>query len=421
MTKSIFRPTRIKDGKRIRTRMYRLAYQLPGMPGKKYVSLKTSDKQVAERKADDFLRQLQQEEAGIVPTRATREAAEKPLSEHLDKYLLDLQTLGRDPAYVYHIEKRISKLLDACGWRLLKDITAESFLAWRAKHQELAAKTLNEYLNAITAFLKWMDRCGLPSTDVLHRITKVETRGREKVKRRAFTLDELQRLVAIAGVRRIGYLAPFYTALRRAELEQLEWGDIHLDAEQPFIETRASTTKNHERSEIPLHPVLAAELRAIKPANASSGEPVFKREMIAGMDQMRADLQKAEIAYLDAQGRRADFHALRGSCNTHMALEKIDPDTRKKLMRHSDLRLTLDKYTDTQMLPLAAAVRSLPGLGQYATPCATNLDISGHSVSQRGTKEICDGDAQASEGEGIIHDLAQPDAEGHELAKSAVF
>jgi hypothetical protein len=64
---------------------------------------------------------------------------------------MDLHSLGRDRVYIYHIEKRILKLLNDCGWRLLEDITVESFLAWRSA-QELAAKTLNEYLNAITAF-----------------------------------------------------------------------------------------------------------------------------------------------------------------------------------------------------------------------------------------------------------------------------
>jgi hypothetical protein len=35
-----------------------------------------------------------------------------------------------------------------------------------------------------------------------------------------------------------------------------------------------------------------------------------------------------------------------------MALAKIEPDMRKKVMRHSDVRLTMETYTDSQMLPL---------------------------------------------------------------------
>jgi hypothetical protein len=101
-----------------------------------------------------FFAKFSRRKPGIVAPRATRDAATKPLCGHLETYLTDLQTLGRDRVYIYHIEKRILKLLEDCGWHLLKDISAESFLAWRAAHQELAAKTLNEYLNAITAFLK---------------------------------------------------------------------------------------------------------------------------------------------------------------------------------------------------------------------------------------------------------------------------
>jgi integrase len=264
-----------------------------------------------------------------------------------------------------------------------------------------------------------MDRTGLSTTNALTRVTKVETRGREKVRRRSFTLEELERLIAVSGVRRIGYLAPFYTGLRRAELEQLEWGDVHLEAGEPFIEARASITKNHERSEIPLHPVLETELRAIKPENIEAGAPVFSREMIASMDRMKADLRRAGILYFDTQGRRADFHALRRSCNTHMALGKIDPDTRKKLMRHSDVRLTMETYTDSQMLPLAAAIRSLPALGQDATLCATNSDIFGHLVSRCGTNEKYKPATESAADEGISHVLAPSGTNGLKPGKTA--
>ncbi len=49
---------------------------------------------------------------------------------------------------------------------------------------------------------------------------------------------------------------------------------------------------------------------------------------------------QAGVPYKDDQGRQADFHALRKSFNTHLAQAAVDPQTRKEMMRHSELRLT---------------------------------------------------------------------------------
>lgn len=411
MTKSIFRPTRIKDGKRIRARMYRLAYQLPGMPGKKYVSLKTSDKQVAERKADDFLRQLQQEEAGIIAPRKAREAARKPICEHLDAYVTDLSARGRDCGYCYNVEKRLSKLLKECNWRMLTDVTAQGFQAWRAQHSDLAAKTLKDYQDSMTAFLKWLEQSGLIFTNALKGVARVETKGKRKFFRRAFTFDELNRLQVVAGERWVGYMAAFFTGLRRSELAALEWGDIHLEADPPCLTARASTTKNGQKATIRLHPQLHRALVQLRPASADIGQRVLSPQNIASMWMMRKDLEAAGIPYIDNQGRHADFHALRVSLDTHLGLAKIDLQTRKEIMRHSDIKLTADVYTDKTLLPVMSAVTALPSFGESATLCATNSDISGHLASQAGTNAKTANGSEVADNEVLSHELAQDDAE----------
>jgi integrase len=53
------------------------------------------------------------------------------------------------------------------------------------------------------------------------------------------------------------------TGLRRKELKLMETDDLHLDAEQPFVNVRPSTTKNHKQAVIALHPDVVAELRKL--------------------------------------------------------------------------------------------------------------------------------------------------------------
>lgn len=103
------------------------------------------------------LAELEQETAGVIASRSMRESAKKTLGLHLEDYLADLRAQGRDGMYIYNLEKRLVKLWEECGWKTLRDITADSFQAWRAR-QDKAAKTVNDYLDAKGAFLKWMVR-----------------------------------------------------------------------------------------------------------------------------------------------------------------------------------------------------------------------------------------------------------------------
>ena len=77
----------------------------------------------------------------------------RPIQEHIDEYLTDLETIGRDQMYCYNIRKRLAKLLDQCGWQRLADVEANGFMAWRTaeKAAGLAPRTLNQYLETARA------------------------------------------------------------------------------------------------------------------------------------------------------------------------------------------------------------------------------------------------------------------------------
>jgi integrase len=78
------------------------------------------------------------------------------------------------------------------------------------------------------------------------------------------------------------------------------------------------------------------------------------------IERFRRDLKKAGVIYCDAQGRVADFHALRKTFDTHLQLNGAMPRVTMELMRHSDMRLTMKTYTDATLLPIAEAVNALP-------------------------------------------------------------
>jgi hypothetical protein len=68
------------------------------------------------------------------------------------------------------------------------------------------------------------------------------------------------------------------------------------------------------------------------------------------------------LAYRDAGGRVADFHALRHSFITRLVKAGVKPKDAQTLARHSTITLTKDRYTHVGLHDTAAAVESLPGI-----------------------------------------------------------
>jgi integrase len=222
MTAYVFKPKRRKNGKSVESRLYSGRYRLPGQTKTITVALGVSDKQAAEAKLRNLIRDLEREAAGIIAPKRIRDAANKSLDDHLLDYIADLRARKRAAGYIASIEMRVRKLATECKWRQLIDVTVKSFQTWRAR-QTLSAKTLNDYLAAMGAFFSWLERGEQVGRNPLKNVGKVEVRGNERRKRRAFRLDELAPIIAESGAYRLALLMAYYTGLRRNELKQVEW------------------------------------------------------------------------------------------------------------------------------------------------------------------------------------------------------
>src|SRR5439155_14592791 len=259
---------------------------------------------------------------------------------------------------VRELEKKLLLLVAEVPWKFIRDITPESFRSWRRK-QNKSPKTLNEYLSAICSLLNRL----VPEIgpNPLGSVERIQTAVEPKRKRRAFSADELRRLIKVSRERGIIYLVAASTGIRRGELRSLEWRDVVLDVAQSFIFVRKSIAKNHKDAQQPLPHYVARELEKLRPIDFGTNERVFKRGM-PDMDTFRRDLAAAGIQYIDNEGRFADFHALRMTFSTLVALVGASERMRMELNRHSDWRLTAHTYTDASMLPLWTAINGLPVL-----------------------------------------------------------
>jgi integrase len=150
-----------------------------------------------------------------------------------------------------------------------------------------------------------------------------------------------------------------FTGLRRSEAGDLRWAHVHLDAQSPYVELPASLTKSGKAESVPLVPEVVGALRAHR-RKAKDRDAVFAA--IPSMEEFRADLARAKIEEVDARGRRVVLHSLRHSLATMLAVSSVPMAVAQKIMRHRDIRLTAEVYTDEGLLPLSSAMAALPSL-----------------------------------------------------------
>lgn len=345
------------------SRVFRGRYRLSNGRRIYDVSLGVDKRHVAEAKLHKIRQEREAELLGQLPPRALREAAQMSFASHLDDYVADLAGQGRSRKHVALTRNRVGRLANACGWSFVHQVTPDSFSAWRAE-QALAPKTTNEYLGLANAFFNWMQRHGRLAVNPLANVRKAETRGKERRVRRALSDDEIARLIRFSGKRALVYLIAAYTGLRRGEMKALRWSDVYLDATEPYLMTRASTSKNHKDEPLPLHPELVNALRPLRPASGEMTGKVFAGG-VPSAKTLRRDLSAAGITATNGIGAQVDFHALRHTWCTTLQRYGVAPRVAQQVMRHSDGRLTSKIYTDAALLPLGHEIRKVkvPSLG----------------------------------------------------------
>jgi integrase len=171
-----------------------------------------------------------------------------------------------------------------------------------------------------------------------------------------------QRLERLGRERSLMYKTMVLTGLRRGELADLRVCDLELTAPLPRIDLPADVAKNRKAARLLLREDLAADLADWLKATGKAGIDAVFRVPAELVKILKRDLKLAGIAYRDEQGRTLDVHALRHTTATFLSRAKVPPAVTQRIMRHSDIKLTLQVYTDVQQLDEAAALVALPAL-----------------------------------------------------------
>lgn len=359
MPQSLFKPKRrdARTGKTRESRYWWGQYRLEGDAKYTRVSLKTSDKRIAQKRLEELVTRKERLQAGILPPDAMAEAAAKPVTQHLEDFVACLDRTNRSREYTRKIRQRVTRLIRECRWERVADVTAASFIAWRNNQAAgLAPKTINDYQDAVYALLAWLKSTSQVMHNPIEGVGRMSTTTGRTFLRRALTDAEAERLVDSSGPRSAVYLLALHTGLRRGELRKLLWDDVDLHA--GLIRLRAEATKAGRPDVLPLSRPCIAVLAELASDRGTAGR-VFSSGM-PSHHTVRADFERAGICRVDAKGRKVDFHALRMTFITNLQRAGVPQRHAMALARHTDPKLTANTYADVEAMPLAQAVGRLP-------------------------------------------------------------
>ncbi len=302
------------------------------------------------------------------------------LDEHLADYEISLRARENSREYVGQTIKRLNKMIQGCQFRYWSDIKGsklEQFIAGLkvGKNRPASALTKNYYLNVMKGFCRWAVRDGrFPSSPIeyLRPIDGRKVRNDQRRKRRPLSANEVRQLLnkTTAGPMRYGmtgreramlYRMAVETGLRSSELRSLTKASCELDGLEPVVRVSGSFTKNKEPAAILLRAETASDLKVYL-ANQTHESHVFRMpKKYNVIVMMRSDLKEADIHHQTRDGH-VDFQSLRHTCGSLLAAAGVYPKIIQRIMRHSTIALTMDRYAHTYRGDEAAAIAKLPNL-----------------------------------------------------------
>jgi integrase len=315
-----------------------------------------------------------------------RAAASKTLVQHLDDFKQSLLAGGATGQHATQKHKRVERVFVLCGFRYYSDISASKAQAHISRIKKTVRRkvdgvlqevetgptslqTQNYYLSDCRAFCRWMVQDRRATESPLGHLRPKKVDKSQTLKRRALEPDEMGRLLeAVQGAdvrygmagheRAILYRLAAETGLRALEIRSLKVSCI--DLKDKTVMVYDSDTKNRKGALLPLRQDMIEFLKPVL-SNKHPEALLFNLPSRYNMaDMLRADLALVSIDPEDTGQGKLDFQSLRHTFGSLLAASGVHPKTAQELMRHSDINLTMMRYTHTLLGQGAKAVESLP-------------------------------------------------------------
>lgn len=330
------------------SRKYRIAFK--DHNGKRKTTWGYRDKQATQARAKKLETDSERRQAGL------RTTEKKRIDHAQESYLVNLINRNTAVSHIKETTRILSKIILQCGWTFTTDANNAAFTRYLEDMPGAAPRTRNRHQETLRAFLNFCCRMDWLEENPIARLpmTPVGQAGRRH-RRRAFTVEEFQKLIAATPEpRKTIYTIAAFSGLRRSELARITDNDFNsIDG---IWLLRANVTKNRKQEHLPMVPECRQTLRR-HPAQPNG--KCFKS--IPHVWTLRADMKRAGIERVAPDGRVLDFHSFRYFFCTllakHLPIQQV-----RRLMRHQDIRLTMNLYDDLGLAELTENVQAIPRL-----------------------------------------------------------
>lgn len=175
------------------------------------------------------------------------------------------------------------------------------------------------------------------------------------------------------------------TGLRVNEIRTLKVSSF--DLKEFTVTVNAGYSKRKREDMLPLRSELAELLKEFfknkmpgtKAFGGSYRQLTDKTALMFRTDLVATEVKDTDgniiikaIPYLDDAGRYADFHSLRHTTSSFLAAAGTHPKVAQSLMRHSDINLTMSRYTHIFREQESDAVAKLPDLSLPSSQAEKN-------------------------------------------------
>lgn len=352
-------------------------------------STKTTDKKLAKKLADDFERASGLRTTELQARRVLSDLHQMITGEDISfptvrGYFAEWLTSkngsiapSTQQAYVAVVSEFI-EFLGARADAEIVYITPKDIVSFRdhvAKH--LSPRTANLKLKILRVGFQQAWRDGVIADNPAAKAPVLKVEVGDESDRRAFTIEELQKLLKVAEGEWEGLiLFGLYTGQRLGDLARLKWDSIVLETNTIKFTTR----KTRRRQILPIAPALRKWIEG--QTQRKNGQPVFQKSCAtverAGkvstlsrqFSELMADAgfapKQSHQKRVDREGRDAKrsysnltFHSLRHTATSLMKNAGVSPAIVQEFVGH-DSKMISQNYTHIELSALQQAANALP-------------------------------------------------------------
>ncbi len=306
-----------------------------------------------------------------------RTAGKNRLADYLSGFMGNLRIKRCTDEHLRRVENRIKYICEQCKFDVVSDLDATRFAAYM-NGLLISTKTKRHHIACFKQFINYLSEIGrLPKNNFkLIKLPKV-LQADQRHPRRALTADEVARLIraaenglpfrGISGAERaLIYRLAVETGLRYNEIKTLKVSDF--DFKAGTVEVRDANEKARRGAVLLLRKTTAGIikdfLRNKTPQSAAfmlkKGYLMIQTDLEATAIRDKEGKVLTEAIPYEVDGKFADFHSLRHSTASLLIQTGANPKVIQSLMRHTDINLTLSKYTHLYAGQQRETIESLP-------------------------------------------------------------